>query len=162
AAHYSYGWGWSFGFGFGYGWGYPYYAHYSPYYWGYPTYAWGYPGWWGPYGHCNSPYYGGVGVAYGGAAHAARVAAVTGIPATRLPQGTNVNLYRTPRDAARIAGTRDKYAQRGVSPRRGLAAAPAGSQVMARPGNPRPTAVGQQTGNARQVPSNRGVGRPAN
>jgi hypothetical protein len=163
AAHYSYGWGWSFGFGFGYGWGYPYYASYYPYYWGYPSYAWGYPGWWGPYGHCYSPYHGGVGVAYGGAAYAAGVAAAPGIPATRLPQGTNVNLYRTPRNAARIADTRDKYAQRGVSPRRGLAAAPAGTQVAARPGSPRPTGAGQQMGsNARQVPSNRGVGRPAN
>ena len=164
SAHYSYGWGWSFGFGFGYGWGgypYPYYASYYPYYWGYPAYAWGYPGWWGPYGHCYSPYYGAAGVPYAG--RYARAAVTPGIPATRLPQGTNVNLYRTPRNASRIAGTRDKFAQRGVSPRRGLAAAPAGAQVAARPGNPRPTGTAQQMGNnARQVPSNRGVGRPAN
>jgi hypothetical protein len=159
SAHYSYGWGWSFGFGLGYGWGYPYYASYYPYYWGYPSYAWGYPGWWGPYGHCYSPYYGAA-TPYAG--RYVRAAAVASVPATRLPQGTNVNLYRTPRNANRTAETRDKFAARGVSPRRGLTAGPAGAQVSARPGNPRPTGTGQQMNSTRQVPSNRGVGRPAN
>jgi len=160
SAHYSYGWGWSFGFGLGWGWGYPYYASY-PYYWGYPAYAWGYPGWWGPYGHCYSPY----GAPYYGA-YARGAVAVAGVPATRLPRGTNVNLYRTPRNAARTAQTHDKFAQRGVSPHRGLTAAPAGSQVTSAPGNrngARPgTATGQPTSSTRQVPRNGGVGRPAN
>lgn len=171
-AHYSSGYGWSFGFGVGFGWGYPWYGY--PYYgypW-YPAYAWGYPGWWGPYGHCYYNYGGYYGhpygaVAAGGAAHLAAGGVVTGgvaagglaaggtahlastaptIPASRLPQGTNVNLYNTTHG---VTTTHDKFAGRaiaghtammagrapvGVHPVPGMASGrPAGQGGMARP-----------------------------
>ena len=173
SAHYSYGWGWSFGFGWGGYWpyypyyGYPVYAHYPYYpYWGYPGYVWGYPGWWGPYGHCNyaTPYAGryargaAVTAAAGTAARVPRTAA--GLPASRLPQGTNVNLYRGPNNAPRTASTRDKHAR--VASRRGVTAGPANAQVSARPGNAGTPSAGTPSAGAQRVPSNRGVvARPA-
>lgn len=176
SAHYSYGWGWSFGFGWGSYWpyypyyGYPAYASYP--YWGYPGYVWGYPGWWGPYGHCAYsgayPYYGTYNGRYVRAATATAAAGapvaraprgITNGQATRLPRGTNVNLYREPGNQGRVAETRDKFAR--VSPRRGLGAAPAGTQVTSARGNAgRPT--GTPSAGANRVPSNRGVvARPA-
>lgn len=133
-AHYSSGYGWSFGFGvgFGFGWGYPWYGGYYPYY------AWGYPGWWGPYGRCYyTPYYGAYGhsygaVAAGGVAHLA--SSVPTIPASRLPQGTNVNLYRDPNHANGVMTTRDKFASRAIGTRTAMMAGRAPIGVHAVPG----------------------------
>ena len=182
SAHYSYGWGWSFGFGFGWGWGYPYYGYpyygfgypvYAGYYpyWGYPGYVWGYPGWWGPYGHCYAPYayatpyYGGR---YYRAATASQGYPLNGVPkqaalapASRLPRGTNVNLYRGPTNANRTAETRDKFASHTVNPRRAVGAGPASTQVTQHNGNAG-RATGTPSPGATRVPTNRGVvARPA-
>jgi hypothetical protein len=145
-ATYSSGYGWSFGFGVGFGWGYPGYGYpyygYYPWHPFYPAYAWGYPGWWGPYGHCYygghyGGYYGGryvqPSVAAGGlAAHLA--SAVPGIPASRLPQGTNVNLYRDTLHPNGLVTTHDKFASRAIGTRTAMMAGRAPVGVSPAPG----------------------------